>query len=94
MIDILEGVIGHDPDGPVPVASIFQNVELVAVLILGILACCRVAKYAAGTAPDVGGLATGINIVTGGRLKRVRGVGRVDVDAVGTVMSIELWVSR
>lgn len=92
MIDVLEGIIG-DPDRTMSVASVFQDVELVAELILGIITSGRIAKDTTGTPSDVG-LTAGINIMTGGRLKRVRGVGRVHVDAVGTVVSTELRVSR
>ena len=92
VIDVLQGIIRH-PDWTMSIASVFQDIQLVAKLILGIIVTSRIAKDPTGTPSNVG-LASGIDVMSGGRLKRVRGVGRIHIDAVGTVMSVEFRVSR
>ena len=84
VVDVLDAVLRHDM--AVTVASVLQQVELVTELVLRVLTRYGVPKNSARTAPDVAGP---VDVVTGGRLQRVRRVGGVDVDTVGAVVSVE-----
>lgn len=86
MVDVLHGVFRHDM--AVPITSVLQEIELVAELIFRVFPDQRMTEDATGTTADIG-CAVGVHVVSGGRGQGVGGVGGVDVDAVGAVVSVE-----
>ena len=84
MINIFHCVFWHHSNGSMSIASIFQEVKVVAELIFRIFGSW-VTKNSTCTSAHMR-LAARIYICPRGCLKRVRGVGRIDVDTIRAVV--------
>ena len=84
MIDVFHGIFRHHSNGAMSIASIFQEVKVVAELIFRIFGSW-VTKNSAGTSSHMG-LAARVYVSARRRLQGVCCVGRVDVDAIRTIV--------
>ena len=84
MIDVFRGIFRHHSNGSMSIASIFQEVKVVAELIFRIFGSW-VTENSTGTSPHMG-VAARVYVCARRCLQGVCGVGRVDVDAIGTIV--------